>query len=229
MKKIALGILIGITVLAISAANGVAGNKGTVSAPNLERITFVHYAQDHSKPVWDDKVTDYRLLYGGIKWPETISYKVNPSGSGLDSEVVRSTLETSSETWDTETGFELYSSPIITSDSVFSGDNHNTVGWGSLDPGIIAVTYLWFNPAIKEIVEFDTVFNTYYTWGTDGSSTKMDLQNIATHELGHNGLADLRPPKDGELTMYAYSSLGEIKKSTLGIGDILGIEKLYGN
>jgi len=229
MKKIALGILIGITILAISAANGVAGSKGTVSAPNLERITFVHYAQDHSKPVWDDTVTDYRLLYGGIRWFNTISYEVNPSGSGLNDTDVLNTLGASATTWDSETLFSLYSSPTITSGSVVSGDDNNTVGWGSLDPGIIAVTYLWFNPAIKEIVEFDTVFNTYYTWGTDGSSTKMDLQNIATHELGHNGLADLRPPKDGELTMYAYSSLGEIKKSTLGTGDILGIEKLYGN
>jgi hypothetical protein len=51
---------------------------------------------------------------------------------------------------------------------------------------------------------------------------------MATHEFGHNGLSDLRPPKDQELTMYAYSSLGEIKKRSLGTGDILGIQKLYG-
>lgn len=56
----------------------------------------------------------------------------------------------------------------------------------------------------------------------------MDLQNIATHEFGHNGLGDLRPPKDQALTMYAYSSLEETIKKTLGAGDILGIQKLYG-
>jgi hypothetical protein len=56
----------------------------------------------------------------------------------------------------------------------------------------------------------------------------MDLQNIATHEFGHNGLADLKPLKDAELTMYYASSLGETKKRSLGVGDILGIQALYG-
>jgi hypothetical protein len=211
-------------LLVFSMLSAVTASK----APNLEKITFVHYASDSSKPVWDDTITDYRLLYGGIRWFNTISYEVNPYGSGLDPQVVRSTLEASSETWDDATVFELYNPPTITSDSVVSGDGKNTVGWGSLDPGIIAVTYLWFNPATKEIVEFDTVFNTYYGWSATGESDKMDLQNIATHELGHNGLGDLRSPRDAELTMYAFSSLGETKKRTLGIGDILGIQKLYG-
>jgi hypothetical protein len=44
----------------------------------------------------------------------------------------------------------------------------------------------------------------------------MDLQNIATHEFGHNGLADLIPPKDAELTMYYASTFGEVKKRTKG-------------
>jgi len=197
-------------------------------APNLEKVTFVHYLQDHSKPVWDDTVTDYRLIAGGIRWFDTISYEVNPTGSGLGLGVVRSTLEDSSESWDAKTSFELYDAPAVTSDSVVSGDGKNTVGWGPLSPGIIAVTYLWYNPATKEIVEFDIVFNTYYGWSAAGEAGKMDLQNIATHELGHNGLADLRPPRDAELTMYYASSLGETKKRTLGAGDILGIQTLYG-
>jgi len=97
-----------------------------------------------------------------------------------------------------------------------------------LDPGVIAVNYLWYSPRTKEIVESDVIFNTYYTWDVTGASGAMDLQNIATHEFGHNGLDDLRPPKDWALTMYAYSSLGETIKQDLGVGDILGIQKLYG-
>ena len=145
----------------------------------------------------------------------------------MDPAVVRSTLEASSETWDAATSFDLYDAPTITSDSVVSGDGTNTVGWGPLSPGIIAVAYLWYNPATKKIVEFDIVFNAYYAWSAAGEAGKMDLQNIATHELGHNGLADLRPPRDAELTMYYASSLGETKKRTLGVGDILGIQRLY--
>jgi hypothetical protein len=154
----------------------------------------------------------------------------------LDPAWVLSILSVSSETWDGAVtdeffGKELFSSPTLTSDPIISGDGKNSVGWGLLEPGIIAITTIWYNPATKRIVEFDTVFNTYYQWG-DATNPEtlnvMDLQNIATHEFGHNGLADLRPPKDAELTMYYASTFGEVKKRTLGVGDILGIQALYG-
>lgn len=205
--------------------------KPELGTPTIEKITFIHYAKpnDRSKPVWDDTEDDFKFIIGGIKWFNTISYKVNPSGSDLSETDVLNAIVASATTWDSETSFSLYSSLTTTStDNVVSGDGNNTVGWGSLDPGIIAVTYLWFNPATKEIVEFDTVFNTYYTWSTTGAYDAMDLQNIATHEFGHNGLNDLRPPKDWALTMYGYSNFGDIDKQSLGTGDILGIKELYG-
>ena len=217
---------------------------GRSNAPTLEKVTFVHYLKDGGgKPVWDDSVTDYRFIMGGIRWFDTITYEVSTYNmpNYLDSNDVMAILEISSETWDNVVddeffGAELFSAPTSTNRPVVSGDGVNTVGWDLLDPGIIAITTIWYNPATKEIVEFDTVFNTYYTWGNadpdnDGIveyPNVMDLQNIATHEFGHNGLADLRPPKDAELTMYYASTLGEIKKRTLGAGDELGIKALYG-
>ena len=149
----------------------------------------------------------------------------------LDDNFIYNAISASSETWDDATGTELFDTPISTTNPVIIGDGKSTVGWGDLQPGVIAVTQLLYNPATKEIVEFDTILNTYYPWGNASATTNkvMDLQNIATHELGHAcGLDDLRPPKDGELTMYAYSDYNEIKKRTLGIGDILGIQELYG-
>jgi predicted Zn-dependent protease len=78
-------------------------------------------------------------------------------------------------------------------------------------------------------VDFEIVFNTQFAWGTDGTLSVMDLQNIATHELGHGfGLADLYEDQWSEQTMYGYGSYGEIKKRTLESGDIAGIQKLYG-
>ncbi|MBA7643606.1 hypothetical protein ES703_51337 [subsurface metagenome] len=57
----------------------------------------------------------------------------------------------------------------------------------------------------------------------------MDLQNIATHELGHSvGLGDLYDDVASEETMYGLSEYGETKKRTLYLGDIAGIQKLYG-
>jgi len=168
---------------------------------------------------------------GGVKWFNTISYEVNPDGSGLENnpELVRSTLDASSETWDEETGFELFYTPSLTEDSLIGYDKINRIVWSDLDPGVTAVTHLYIDLRTKEIVEFDIVFNIYYGWSVSDENDKMDLQNIATHEFGHNGLDDLRPPKDWALTMYAYSSLGETQKRGLGNGDILGIQELYGS
>jgi predicted Zn-dependent protease len=54
----------------------------------------------------------------------------------------------------------------------------------------------------------------------------MDLQNIATHEIGYGiGLADIY---DCDLeTMYGYSGEGDIVKRDLYDGDITELQKLY--
>lgn len=81
------------------------------------------------------------------------------------------------------------------------------------------------------------MFETNHTWGYAGPTNEtelgdlnvMDLQNIATHELGHGvGLADLYETSCSEVTMYGYSTEGETKKRTLEEPDIIGIQKLYG-
>ena len=74
------------------------------------------------------------------------------------------------------------------------------------------------------------VFNDAFTWSKDasGSTTEMDFENIATHELGHAvGLGDLYDDKCSEMTMYGYASYGETNKRSLEDGDIAGIRALY--
>ena len=57
----------------------------------------------------------------------------------------------------------------------------------------------------------------------------MDVMDIMTHEFGHwCGLKDLYSDKDYWLTMYGYAGYGETYKRTLGLGDILGLQKVYG-
>ncbi len=213
-------------------------DKGKV----VEGYVFVHYAKGYesaakskpSKSVIDDTVDIYKLMYGGIKWADTMQYKVNPEGNTfVGIEDVMSILSASLETWDTETSFELFNDVLETTTEGFdSGDRINRITWDDLgSSGIIAANYFWFNPATKEILESDVRFNTYYTWadcGVEDCAAKMDLQNIATHEFGHNGLNDLYMPPTVELTMYGYGSYGETSKRDLETGDISGIQALYG-
>ena len=57
----------------------------------------------------------------------------------------------------------------------------------------------------------------------------MDLQNIATHEIGHTlGLNDIKTTSCNQVTMYAYSWYGDTGKRTLESPDITGLQKLYG-
>ena len=154
---------------------------------------------------------------------EPISATFNPIKTGFTS-------------WDDKVGIDLYGS--------ISEENHetspapgvvldgaNTVVWDSIDGpgGIIGVTYYWYYTATKEMVEFDIVLDSAESWSLTGAEDAFDVQNIAHHEAGHTlVLRDLRSPKDGALTMHAYTWKGDHSKKTLGSGDILGIQKIYG-
>ena len=77
-------------------------------------------------------------------------------------------------------------------------------------------------------------FNTWCPWAIfpnspdcQSSPDAYDLQNIATHEIGHwIGLNDLFDDSDKDLTMYGFGAGGEVKKRTLGQGDISGKNEL---
>ena len=61
-------------------------------------------------------------------------------------------------------------------------------------------------------------------------ATTMDVQDIATHEIGHTlVLNDLYQSQNYYQTMYGYSDYGETYKRTLESGDIAGLQVLYGS
>jgi predicted Zn-dependent protease len=57
------------------------------------------------------------------------------------------------------------------------------------------------------------------------SGSQFDVQNIATHEIGH--AINLGHVSDKLQSMYPTSFAGETLKRTLGNGDIRGISNLY--
>jgi hypothetical protein len=140
-----------------------------------------------------------------------------------------STIVASFEVWDVETETDIFG--LVSQGETAAGvyDGVNGISFGQEEPGIIAVTSIWYYSVSEEIAEVDTLFNTHYTWSLNGESGKMDLMNIATHEFGHwLLLEDLYNKPASDQTMYGYSTYGETSKQTLESGDITGIEAIYG-
>jgi hypothetical protein len=184
--------------------------------------------QVYAIPPKDDsnKNGDYKLL--GFHWYTTASYWINPSNNyGFTASVVIKAITASAETWDGETKSAVFKYLGSTSRQAGRYDGYNVVAWGNYRVGVIAVTYIWYIG--DRIVETDTRMNTRYKWSISGEAGKMDVRNIMTHEFGHwCGLDDLYDDKDYWLTMYGYADYGETYKRTLGLGDINGLEAVYG-
>ncbi|MFC2069138.1 matrixin family metalloprotease [Chloroflexota bacterium] len=245
MKKAIIVLLsISILLLSVPAATLAAEPVNKPITPGeLKSITFIHYAKP-DKPPKPDKPgkpdepeppapdnSAYELL--GISLPGTTTFYVNSSGApaGSVNEMIQSF-----ETWDIETGAELFGYAGQTSVYGLNNDGQNTVSWVRVAPrSTIALTRLWYNPATDEIVEFDIVFNAFLKWGIDPDdegpiklSKAFDVENIATHEVGHVvGLGDLYEEQYRELTMYGYGQTGETIKISLEEGDVEGAQYLY--
>jgi len=164
-----------------------------------------------------------------------VSYVVNPLNTqSLDSNFIKTSITNGVEVWDYVTSKNLvidtYTEDISVSWGVLDGKNAIVFGDNYPDPRVIAVTGYWRYLYSGYIAEFDISMEEDYAWG-DASidTTKMDVQNIFTHEFGHGlGLSDLYTSNCNTQTMYGYSGYGEIIKRTLESGDIYGLIKLYG-
>jgi hypothetical protein len=170
---------------------------------------------------------DYKLL--GFYWHITANYYINPKNSyGFTITAVVDTIMASANTWDSQTSYQVFYYVGTTTKSAGKYDGYNVVSWGAYRAGVIAVTYIWYSGNM--ILETDTRLNTLFKWSLTGEAKKMDVQNIMTHEFGHwCGLDDLYDDKDYWLTMYGYADYGETYKQSLGLGDILGLQFVYGS
>lgn len=213
----------------------------------VEKIVFVHYANNSKARPPPQETGTYKLM--GIKWATLqVPFAVNTANSGIDEATVKSTILLAANEWDDGTYslsegitgkgtkanlFADYTDENVpTTTKTAAYDGTNCIFWGSItDSKTIAVTTVWYTRIGRQILEFDMEFNTFYTWtvSSNGVSETMDLQNIATHELGHSvGLADLYTASTSKETMYGYSSYGITSARDLYLGDQAGIVKLYG-
>jgi len=244
MKKIGLGILVVVVILGLSGAAVAISNQGAEKskAPDLEKIEFIHWKKGYGKPEAAKALKTpacYAFLgkYGKtyLKWTTLpVDYAINPTNpQNLDAGFVTNAVFNSAGTWDAATGKELMNDAYSINYTIGYGtqDYKNAIVFGNYPTaGVIAVTTVWYNPATKAIVEFDIMFDTDWAWGdATVNPSVMDLQNIATHELGHGvGLGDVYETACSKVTMYGYSNYGETQKRTLEQPDTTGLRTLYG-
>lgn len=182
---------------------------------------------DDVLPATDCTATGYSFT--GWKWTTTENYRVDTwNPSGIAASTVVSIFQTSGETWDGQVAANIYGSVSAGGSraNIPVYDGFNQFGWKDLSSTTIASTWTWKSSSSVSALESDAAYNTDFGWSSSGASGKMDLQNIATHELGHTfGLG--HSTSGSCLTMYPSGSLGETQKRTLGDGDINGIKARY--
>ena len=193
----------------------------------------MHYAKGQGNVRGPKTTSCYKLM--GVKWGSLpVNYVINPTNTQeLDPSFITTAISTSAETWDSHTSKELFNDAFTVDSTATYGNQDfvNAIQFGSYsNNGVIAVTSVWYNTITKKIIEFDQLYNTYYTWGdATANPSVMDLQNIATHELGHAvGLSDIYTSTCSFVTMYGYSGYGDIEKRTLEQPDITGLQSMYG-
>lgn len=207
--------------------------------PGLSERVFIHVPKTKEPghlgtctPTSNDGINTYglagwRLPAAGVTWflnPSTVPSTVNLV-MAIDA------LEAAFATWTAADPGKQFSFGGYTTVRRPRLDFVNAVLWGKVSASAIAITYIRYYTATGIVADVDTVFNVRYPWAVfdtgggecQSSPDAYDVEDIATHEFGHwLGLDDLYSSSAKDLTMYGYGAGGELKKRTLGTGDVSG-------
>jgi len=210
----------------------------------IEGYAIAHFAKNSAKSKPGGTVC-YGFLADGAKWKVSKPWIVDGiNNGGLTSSFVLDNMTKDIAKWEDAAdgvvgsglgidilGIGSLSSYAITPNKYSNGKNEVTFAPINSN-GVIAVTYIWgvFRglTSQRQLTEWDQIYSTNFNWSSTGDLTKMDFENIATHELGHAvGMDDLYNTSCSDQTMYGYANVGQFNKQTLESGDIAGISLLY--
>ena len=185
-----------------------------------------------------------RLIYSGngkvLFWssPESISIVINSAGSDdLMNQTHMPALRNAIDAWNGVTGtrarlIEDTSSQAQSSTNWSSSqyhmmlfDENNSSGFFPSGSGIVAVTPLTFFTT-GQIIDADVLFNgSGFKFTTSSEPFSFDVQDVATHELGH--LLGLDHSGCAGSTMYPYVDPSVILHRSLSADEVRGIESAY--
>jgi hypothetical protein len=111
-------------------------------------------------------------------------------------------------------------------------DGTNVIGWSRMEPGVIAQVMTCVDKTGRRVVDSDLALNVTFHWediqGEPESRHSYDIRSIVTHELGHViSLGDLYSGDAIYQTMMGNAKYGEVRKRTLALGDIIGVQLAY--
>ena len=204
-----------------------------VQAPNLEWVeeTFVDYSHAGPGPHPTTESDNFHLTQGGIKWVSgsDVEYRIIGTEGVTGGNIAIGNAVSAWDGFITTRAFSRNDSTIQLNPCT---GNPNTIQWASIDGSgdVLATASVCRNVATKAIGGFVVTVDTDDFWSIGGSPTTFDVENVLSHEWGHvAGLDHTNAPKDGCLTMYKFAGFGETQKRTLGLGDKLGMNALYGS
>jgi hypothetical protein len=218
----------------LSPTTGQPTTSNAVAPHDFAQETHVDYVKPPTTaaaPVATTESDDYSLEDGGARWftGSAVEYAIAGTQPIRNANSAVTTAVATVDGFITTRSFTRKDATTQTNPCTGTA---NTIQWTTIDgPGnIVAGTSFCYRVATKEIVGFSMIIDREESWSIGSTATTLDVQNTVTHEFGHAaGLGHVHAPQDGCLTMYPYVAFGEIQKRTLGLGDKLGMQTLYGS
>jgi Matrixin len=109
------------------------------------------------------------------------------------------------------------------------------IGWGALGAGVVGQSNIedatFVTNTLLSVSEASLTLNNNLTnWAIDAGNGDFGVQDVIAHEAGHwVGLDHVQGRKGALLTMYSRASTESNFAQSLGCGDMLGAEAIYGD
>jgi len=198
VKRAAARLLIGLATLLVAAS--------TTHGYVVETDGHGH------KLHWQNGTASYYLVSGN-----------NPAGASGEA-----AIHAAFKTWSDASTNVQYTFAGYTSQGMQAYDGKNIVYWQTgawpWDQSLAAITWRYFDTSDGKLLDADIVFRRDFNWTVGGSG--YDIQNAATHEVGHFG--GLGHSTDTKASMYASTHSGETSKRVLVADDLSGLGAIYG-
>ena len=118
---------------------------------------------------------------------------------------------------------------VLSTGGCGSGEGKSVTSFGVLPAGFLGLTCAWFGGGVA--TESDMKLSTKVTWRVvlpRTCSSIFSVEDAATHERGHAfGLAHVDEGAHGNLTMSPVMQACQTAETTLGLGDVRGLEAKY--